>query len=193
MHHLPAPGDKIILTGMADDVLFGKLPGADGDKIRILSPDMAACGQCQGPARFAIAAPGHGLHGGIQAKQPGQIMFGGIGLQIGMDLRALGPFGIVGGHRVIGVAIQVLGRLGLHIGIRPRQIPHAAEIAAALKPHNAVALFIERLGRCQPADPAANDGNPFAIDHAHPPMPRPEVAESQPHAALTAAPVRPDR
>ena len=117
MHHRATTRDKIILSGVCDNVLFGKLARTDGDKIEVLRPFMTSSLDCQRPTRFTVCTSFHCLDRGIEAKQTRCLMLVRIGMQIGMDLGAFGPFRVIVRHRMIGIAIQIFWRLGLHVRI----------------------------------------------------------------------------
>ena len=101
--------------------------------------------QC--PSGPAVRAAVHQADAGVEPEQAMQVVLVRVGMEIGMHLRALGPLGIVRRHGVVGEAIKLLGRLRLHIRVRPRRLPHPAQIVAALEGGHDMAPRGERLGR----------------------------------------------
>ncbi len=88
-----------------------------------------------------------------------------IGAQIGEDLGPRRPFRIGGRHRHVAEGVDVLRRLGLHVGIGARRLPHAAEIRAALQHRDPVTALAEGLGGGEPADARPDDAHVGLRDH----------------------------
>ena len=150
--------------------LSEKLARADRDEVEIPGPGLACCFQRQCPAGFPVRAAVHRQDVGVQLEQPRELVFVGVGMQVHVDLRSLGPFRIVVRQGQVRIAVQLLRRLGLHVRIGPRQFPDAAEIVTAFKTDDAVAAFVEGLGSRKTAHAAADDGDSLSVDHAHVPF-----------------------
>ena len=84
-----------VVTGMAECLAFIELAGADRDEIKFLVGDGAIrIPDFQVPARQARTASRHSRHGGVEPQPLQQAVVPGIVVQIGMNLRTLGPFRI---------------------------------------------------------------------------------------------------
>ena len=120
-------------AGQAERLGLVELPGTNRDKIEIFVTDAAVRPpQIEPPARRGIGPAIHLHHGRVEADRAEEIVVLGVLGQIGVDLRTLRPFRIGIRHRLVGVTIEILRALRLHLGIGPRRLPDATEIAAAL-------------------------------------------------------------
>src|ERR1700721_1108506 len=96
-------------------------------------------------------------------------MFAGILAQIGMNLRSLGPLRIGVRHRLVRIAIEILGALGLHVRIGSCRLPDPAEIAAAFEDGHLMSAGAESLGCDEPGDACSNHTHILLLDHGRPP------------------------
>src|SRR2546430_15796304 len=88
---------------------------------------------------------------------------------MGVHLRTLRPFRIGGRHRLVGVAIEILRALGLHVRIGTRRLPDAAEITAALDDRDLMSARGEGFCSGQTGYAGADDANLFLPDHDNSP------------------------
>ena len=116
------------------------------------------------PGRPELAAR-HADHGGVEPQPLQQAVVLGVVVQIGMNLRTLGPFRIGVRHRLVGVAIEILWALGLNVGIGARRLPDPAEIARAFEDRHLVSARAECLGRDQAGDTGTDNTNILLLDH----------------------------
>src|SRR5579863_9657787 len=87
-----------------------------------------------------------------------------------MNLRRFRPFRIGVRHRLVGIAIEILGALRLNVRIGPCRLPHTAEIAAAFKDGHLVSASGECLRCGKAGDARAYDANILLLDHGTLPL-----------------------
>jgi hypothetical protein len=85
--------------------------------------------------------------------------------QVGMNLRPFRPFRIGIRHGLVGESIEILGALGLHLGVGPGRLPDVAKVAAAFEDRDPVSAGGECLCGDKPGDAGANDTNVLLLDH----------------------------
>ena len=148
--------------GRAERLGLVELPGTNSDEIEIFVTDAAIRPpQFEPPAGRGIGAAIHLRHGRVEADSAEEIIVLGVLGQIGVDLRTLRPFRIGIRHRLVGVTIEILRALRLHLGIGPRRLPDAAEIAAALDNRDLMSARGEGLCGRESGYAGANDTNLF--------------------------------
>ena len=125
--------------------------------------------QIEPPARRGIGPAIHLRHGRVETDRAEKIIVLGVFSQIGVDLRPLRPFRIGIRHRLVGVTIEILRALRLHLGIGPRRLPDPAEIAAALDNRDLMSARGEGFCGREPRYTGADDTNLFLPDHDNSP------------------------
>lgn len=81
----------------------------------------------QGPSSGRLVQVG-GFHRVTEPDQAFQIEPAGVVVQIGLDLLAGGPFGILVGHREVREPVRPFVVLGGHPGIPPGAAPYPADV-----------------------------------------------------------------
>ena len=156
---------EAILARKAKRLRLAELAGADGNEIKILAGRAGRRRQFQRPARLAVGPPAHRAHAGPKAHQAVEPMVVRIVGKIGVDLRPFRPFRVGVRHGLVGVAIEVLWTLRLHIRIGTRRIPDAAETAGLLHDGDLVSMPRECLCCCEPGHAGADHANLLWADH----------------------------
>ena len=166
VHDAPALRLERLFAGQAERLGLIELPRAYGDEIEVFVTDTAVRPpQVEPPARPGIGATIHLQHGRVEADRTEEVVIPCVLREIGVDLRALRPLRIGFRHRLVGVTVEILRALRLHLGIGPRRLPDAAEIAAALDNRDQMTARGESLRRREPRYAGADDTNLFSPDH----------------------------
>ena len=159
MQDLPALRLEGVFARKAQCLRLAELSGADRDEVEILAGLAVRSFKFQRPAGLAIGPAIHRDHTGLEAHRAIEPMAARIVGEIGVDLRTLGPFRIGIRHRLVGVAIEVLGALRLHVRIGTRGIPDSADISALLDDGDLVPVRGKRFRRCQARHSGADHAN----------------------------------
>ena len=159
-----------VFAGQAERLGLVELPGTYCDEIEVFVTGAAVRpAQIEPPARLGIGPAIHLRHGRVEADRAEKIIVLGVFGQIGVDLRPLRPFRIGIRHRLVGVTIEILRALRLHLGIGSRRLPDAAEIAAALDNRDLMSARGEGFCGREAGNTGADDANLFLPDHDNSP------------------------
>ena len=117
-----------------------------------------------GPHRPAPVGTRRGVdHLGRQPQQrrdPGVL---DVARQVGLDLRPVGPLGVVPRHREVGEGVGVARALGAQPRVAALGAPDPADVGGAVEDHDLVAGLVEHLGGAEPGDAGPDDGDPHPV------------------------------